>query len=321
MYNNLNPKYKSFLFFLIKLTIVVGSVYFIYDKVVHNSQLYFYEFYNQIKTVLLNDSSTILILLTFTFFNWFFEIWKWKILVATLQKITFYNAAKQSLAALTVSLLTPNRIGDYGGKAAYFSKNRSKIVLLNLIGNLNQLLITILFGIIGLVFFLKTFDVEINFYRLRRLGYLLGFLILFIIPNKNRSVKLFEYLKLRQLKKFVKEITIKTHLKVLTLSLVRYVLFSHQFYFLLTVFGVEIDYFTLMYLIFSMYLIASLIPSISLFDWAVKGSVAIYIFTFIDIPEITIVTITLLMWILNFAIPSLIGSFFVMNFKFQKSNK
>lgn len=318
MYNNLNPKYKSFLFFLIKLTIVVGSLYFIYNKIAHNSELNFSEFYNQIKPILLNNNSTIFILFLFTFFNWFFEIWKWKILVATIQKIRFYDATKQSLAALTVSLLTPNRIGDYGGKAAYFSKNRSEILLLNLIGNLNQLLITILFGIIGLTFFLRTYDIEINLYRLRGIGYLLGFLILLIIPNRNRSVKLFEYLKLDQLKVFLKEITTKTHLNILTLSLVRYILFSHQFYFLLTIFRIETDYLTLIYLIFSMYLIASIIPSISLFDWAVKGSVAIYIFTFIDIPEITIVTITLLMWILNFAIPSIIGSFFVINFKLSK---
>lgn len=318
MYNNINPKYKSFLFFLLKLTIIVGSLYFIYDKVVHNSQLKFSEFYTQIKTVLLKDSLTIFILLTFTFFNWFFEIWKWKILASTIRSTSFFEATKQSLAALTTSLFTPNRIGDYGAKALYFPKNKWKAMALNLVGNLNQLAITILFGIVGIIYFLSNYEVEISPHRIRGIAYLFGLLILFFIPNKNRKVKLFSYLKLDKLRELVKEITLKIHLKIVILSLFRYIIFSFQFYFLLRMFGIETDYTILLYLIFTMYMLASFIPSISLFDWAVKGSVAIYVFTYIDVSEITIVTVTLLMWVLNFAIPSLIGSFFVMNFEFSK---
>lgn len=318
MYNNINPKYKSFLFFIIKLVIVVGSLYFIYNKLVYNNQLTISEFPHQLRIVLLQNNWVIPILLSFTFFNWFFEICKWKKLANIIKKTSFKEATAQSLAALTASLFTPNRIGEYGAKAIYFPKNKGKVVLLNLIGNLSQLTITILFGIIGLIFFLSTYEVEITPYKLRRVGYLIGFLILLFIPNKSRKVKLFSYLKLDKLWGFTKSITIRTHLNIFFLSLIRYAIFSHQFYFLLILFGIKTDYFTLMYLIFTMYFIASFIPSISLFDWAVKGSVAIYIFTFIDIPEITTVTITLLMWILNFAIPSIIGSYFVLNFKLPK---
>jgi hypothetical protein len=318
MYNNINPKYKSFLFFLIKLTIIVGSLYFIYDKVIHNNSIKFSEFIDQIKNILLENFWTIPILLSLSFLNWYFEIIKWKTLANTIKKTSFLEASKQSLAALTFSLFTPNRIGDYGAKAIYFPKNKTKIVLLNLIGNLNQLAITILFGIAGIWFFISNFDVELNPYRIRRIGYLLGFILLFFIPYKNRKVKLFSYLKLDKLRDFVKKIELKTHLKITVLSFIRYILFSHQFYFLLIIFDVKVDYSTLMFLIFTMYFLVSFIPSISLFDWAVKGSVAIYIFTFIDIPEITIVTITLLMWILNFAIPAIVGSIFVMNFKISK---
>ncbi|PHR71584.1 MAG: hypothetical protein COA67_06095 [Lutibacter sp.] len=319
MYNNINPKYKSFLFFIVKLAIVIGSLYFIYDKVVHNDNIKFSEFIHQIKSILLQKKWTIPILLILSFLNWFFEIKKWKILANTIKKTSFSDATKQSLAALTVSLFTPNRIGDYGAKAVYFSKNKGKIILLNLIGNLNQLTITILFGIVGIIYFISTYEIEINPYRIRRIAYLLAFLLLIFIPNKRRKVKLFSYLKLDKLRDFVKTIILKTHLKIIILSLIRYLIFSHQFYFLLIVFGVDIDYSTLMYLIFTMYFLASFIPSISLFDWAVKGSVAIYIFAFINVSELTIITITLLMWILNFAIPSLVGSLFIINF--QKSYK
>ena len=284
----------------------------------HNSQLKFSEFYQQIKNLLLHDNLTISILLSLTFFNWFFEIWKWKTLSNTIRNTSFIEATKQSLAALTTSLFTPNRIGDYGAKALYFPRNKWKAMALNLLGNLYQLTATILFGIVGLIFFIKTFDVEINPHRIHGIAYLFGFLMLYFIPNKNREVKLFTYLKLDKLRGFVKKITLKIHLKIIIFSLFRYIIFSFQFYFLLRIFGLEVDSLTLLYLIYTMYIIASFIPSISLFDWAVKGSVAIYVFSFIDVSDITIITITLLMWVLNFAIPAILGSLFVMNFKFQK---
>jgi uncharacterized membrane protein YbhN (UPF0104 family) len=299
-----------------KLAIVVGALYFIYNKTVLSNPLNLNEFTQQLKVVLLENAWTIPILLLLTFFNWFFEILKWKNLVKILKKITIFESTQQSLASLTTSLFTPNRIGEYGAKAVYYKKNKRKIMLLNLVGNLNQLTVTIIFGIIGLVFFLSTYEVEINPYRLRRLGYLIGFIILLGLGNKR--LKLFEFLPWKKIREFVKKIPFGIHLKVFLYSSIRYLIFSHQFYFLLLVFGVEESYFTLISLILSMYIIASFIPSISLFDWAIKGTVAIYIFSFTLIPEITIVIITLLMWILNFALPSIIGSYYVLNFKLPK---
>ncbi|MCF6297280.1 MAG: flippase-like domain-containing protein [Flavobacteriaceae bacterium] len=311
---NINAKYKSFLFFLVKLAIVVGSIYFIYNKLTNNTQLKFDKFIEQINTVLFQNNWILISLLTLTFFNWFFEILKWRTLVGHIKKISFFEATQQSLASLTASLFTPNRIGEYGAKAIYFYKNKRKIMLLNLIGNLNQLTITILFGIVGLIYFLSTYDIDFNLYRLRKIAYLFSFLILIFISNKNKKLKIFGFLKFDKIANFVKKINLKIHLKIFLFSLIRYLIFSHQFYFLLRIFGVETDYFTLMVLIFTLYFIASSIPSIALFDWAIKGSVAIFIFSFIDVSEVTIVTITLLMWLLNFALPSVIGSYFVLTF-------
>ena len=66
----------------------------------------------------------------------------------------FFEALKQSIGALTVSLFTPNRIGDYGAKALYYNSSyRKRIVLLNFIGNVMQMTITVLFGSIGFYFF------------------------------------------------------------------------------------------------------------------------------------------------------------------------
>ena len=87
-----------------------------------------------------------------------------------------------------------------------------------------------------------------------------------------------------------------------------------QFYFLFVLFGVNITYIDAMVLISTMYLVVSIIPTIFIFDVVVKGSVALYVFGYADINNITILSVTTLMWLLNFVLPSIFGSYYVLNF-------
>ena len=141
-------KYRQFLFFLIKLAIVVGAFYFIYQRTIHQHTISLSEFILQVETTITHHHKRLFLLLALTILNWFFEIIKWKTLVTSIKKISLTQAAKQSLGSLTASLFTPNRIGEYGAKAFYFYKNeRTKVLLLNLISNSTQMLVTLVFSI------------------------------------------------------------------------------------------------------------------------------------------------------------------------------
>ncbi len=318
MYSSLQHKTKQFLFFLIKITIVIGAFYFMYTKIVHNEHVNFQEFISQLETTIFNEYTTILILLSFTIANWFFEILKWQTLVSFVKKISFYQALQQSLGSLTASLFTPNRIGEYGAKAFYFQKgNRRKIMLLNLLSNMMQMTTTVIFGSIGLIYFINHFEVDIEFYRFRKLAYILAIVFIFILTGSIKGYKKIRGFYIDKIIDFDKKLSLKLHFFNGLYSIVRYIVFSHQFYFLLHLFGVETDYITLMALITSMYILASIIPGLALLDWLIKGSVAIWVFSFIGVNELIIVTITLLMWILNFGLPSIIGSYFVLNFNYS----
>ena len=84
------------------------------------------------------------------------EIAKWKILTNNVKKNSWLETTRQSLASLTLSLITPNRIGEYGAKALYYTNDKRKqILLLNFAGNFYQLVITIVLGAIGLVYLRK----------------------------------------------------------------------------------------------------------------------------------------------------------------------
>jgi uncharacterized membrane protein YbhN (UPF0104 family) len=266
------------------------------------------ELKNQFSILFLNNAWLLILLLLFTDANWLLEILKWKTLATIEKKITFFEAFEQSLASLTASIITPNRIGEYGAKALFFeSQKRKNIMGLNLIGNLSQLAVTIIFGCIGVIYFLMNYTTEIP--KINTKNSLILVLFLFILIYFRKKIKV------SKIKSFLNKIPKKTYVIVVVLAILRYIIFTHQFYFLLVLLDVEINYFTALPLIFSMYFIASILPSLTIFDWVIKGSVAIFLFGFVDVNELTIVMVTTLMYVLNFAIPALFGSFFVLNFK------
>ncbi|WP_240914572.1 hypothetical protein [Polaribacter sp. 11A2H] len=299
---------------IIKLSIVIGCGYFIYTKLVDNEQLKFTVFY---KNLIENDIFSIKIIFflsLLTFLNWFLEILKWKSLVGFVKQISFFEATKQSLASLTTSLITPNRIGEYGAKALYFNKKyRKQILGLNLVGNFYQMVMTLFFGSIGLCYFVLSHKINVDLYQIFKILLLVFILILVLFfLLKKLNFKGFTFEKARN---FIKSIPLTLNIKVAILSLFRFLVFSHQFYFLLLIFNVDISYVDAISAITSVYLIASTIPMLSLFDVILKGSVAIWIFSFLNIEPLIILSTTTLMWILNFVLPAIIGSYFVLTFK------
>ncbi|NNC49894.1 MAG: hypothetical protein HKO01_05105 [Flaviramulus sp.] len=321
MTSSLPYKTKQFFFVLIKLSIVVGAFYFIYNKIVNNNDISFSTF---IDFLLKNESFSIknvAFLILLSVFNWFFEILKWQHLVGFVKKINFKNALEQSLGALTASLITPNRIGDYGAKAIYYStKYRKRIILINLLSNLLQMSATLIFGAIGFSFFIIEYDPNLNYYKLTRflvIALLIISLIGFGITKKNFTIKGFS---IEKIKKFLYGYPKTKLLLGFMFSIMRYAVFSFQFYFLLRLFDVEISYLNSMIVITSIYLLASIIPSIFVFDVIIKGSIAVYLFAYLGISEFIILSVVTIMWILNFVLPSFFGSYYVLNFNLPKNS-
>jgi uncharacterized membrane protein YbhN (UPF0104 family) len=300
---------------LIKLSIVAGAFYFIYYKLTTNGQLSLSDFVGFLSKNSVFSIKNIIFLLFLSVFNWFFEILKWKRLVGFVESITLKNAIEQSLGSLTASLFTPNRIGEYGAKAMYFKPSlRKRIVLINLLSNILQMSVTVLLGIIGLFFFLQKHELSINLSKgiLFLLFGLLGIsLIIYLFVKSKLSIKGF---LIEKVKDFLINYPKQNLIQAFIFSLLRYFIFSFQFYYLLVLFQIDLDYFNAMVLVTSMYLIASILPSIFIFDVVIKGSVAVYIFSLAGINELTILSVVMIMWLFNFVLPSIIGSYFVLNY-------
>lgn len=303
-------KTKQFLVLLIKLLIVGGAFYFIYNQLANNDKLDWQKF---IVLFQKNQSiSGIAFILLLSVLNRFFEILKWQNLVEFIHKISLGEATKQVLGALTAGLFTPNGVGEYAGKAMFFEKSETKKVLfLNLICNGIQMILTIIFGIFGLVYF----NAQYNVITPKTVALLFGIQILiFIILFSVKKITVKGY-SIEKLIHKINEIPKHIHRKNIFLGICRYLVFSHQYYFLFLAFDVDLPYLILIATISSVYFLASSLPTFQFLDFAVKGSVAVYFFGILGVNEWIVIFISTLMWFLNVVLPVIIGTYYVLNFK------
>ena len=303
---SISSKVKQFLVFSIKLLIVAVAFYFIYSQLAHNDKLNWSKLIELSKQKLNFFNVTIILILSFL--NRFFEILKWQNLVSTIKKITVLEATKQVLASLTAGIFTPNGIGEYAGKALYYPKTQTKnIVFLNLICNGIQMIITVVFGTIGL-FILGNFKIA---------GFIIALaMLLFVLLFVSKKIRIKGY-SIEKLIENINQIPKKVHRKNIFLGLLRYVIFTHQFYFLFVIFGVSVPYITMLASKSCIYFLSSSLPSFQFLDFAVKGSIAVYYLSKFGINEWLIVFVTTSMWFLNVVLPIFIGSFYVLSFKLK----
>jgi hypothetical protein len=301
---SISNKSKGFFIFTIKMLIVGGAFYFIYHQLAQNEQLDWENF-----ITLFHKKWSVLgisFILLLSVLNRFFEILKWQKLVSFLHHINLAEATKQVLGALTVGLFTPNGIGEYAGKALFYNiKSTKKIIFLNLICNGIQMILSVGFGLIGL------WILGYWFWVIAILG--LGFAF-WILGFGLKRVTIKGY-SIDKLIRKINEIPKSIHKRNIFLAVCRYLVFSHQYYFLFLAFDVDLPYFTMMATIASVYFLASSLPTFQFLDFAVKGSVAVYFFGKLGVNEWIVVFISTLMWFLNVVLPVIIGSYYVMNFK------
>jgi hypothetical protein len=273
---------------LIKVIILSGAFYTISVKIESFEESY--------PKLLYLD---ILFLSCFSLCNWGLEIFKWQTLVRSIKNISYNTALAESLAAHTTAIITPNKIGEYGAKGSFYKKAlRKKILGLTFTGNAYQMLATTIFGSFGIAFFDATIF-NANTFLIISILSVLGTASLYYLHQKKNIFNSFNYLSKR------------LHLQVFSISILRYLVFSFQYIFILKILGVHTSYVSLLPLIWLLYFISSCIPSFALFDFAIKGSLAIFVFTPIHITTDIILATAFLMWLYNYAIPAMIGGVYL----------
>ena len=269
--------------------------------------------------------------------NWSLEAVKWKYLIGKVEEVSFFKAFQAVLTGVSVSSFIPNRVGEFFGRVFILkTANRIEAILITVVGSMSQLLITVLAGSLGLLVFIPRYLPDDRFSH----GYLYDTLVVLVIILDFLLVTLFfkisflAALKERILRKGLKGLRRffrifafyhnREMATVMLLSLSRYLVFTTQFYLLLVLFGIRIQYFDALVLIALIYLIMAIIPTIALTELGIRGSVALYVFGFWfgrALPmagdhNLGVLAASTILWVINLGIPALIGAVFVFRLKF-----
>jgi len=266
----------------------------------------------------------------FVFVNWGIEARKWQLLMKAIQPLSFITAFKSVLCGVTLSLNTPNRMGEYGGRILFVNDgNRIKAITVSIAGGMAQLIITMVMGCLGLTYLLFTMEasdllmgVSVFWVRIFLWGSIFGTIVfIFFFFRLRWLVRLL--LKLPYSERFSKYINVletfdaKVLLRLLSLSLFRYIVFVLQYIFMLQLLQVEQNIWSGFWLITLMFWILAIIPSFAIADLGIRGTIAKTLFSQSN-NMIGILTVTFGIWFVNLFIPALIGSLLILGIKIKK---
>lgn len=249
--------------------------------------------------------------------NWGLELIKWKRLTCRFQRINHLEAIQSILCGIFLGLLTPNRVGELGGRLLHIEKkNRIKSLYVNGICSLSQTLSTILFGSIATIYFADLISREINSskYLLITLSLIVPLLFLLIYLQSNALKHLFktvgskfgEYHNLETI-----EFSVKERIRTLLLSIFRFIVFGIQFSMLLVVFIPELSVLTSFIAVSLIYLCSTIVPTTWLSSLPVRTSFSFLIVDIMGYDGYAALISSILLWIINLLFPALFGLFVV----------
>lgn len=258
--------------------------------------------------------------------NWSLETIKWKLCVKPVQPISFFTAFKAVLSGVSFSVSTPNRVGEYLGRILYMDEgNRMKAISLTILGSLSQLMITLLMGVVGLIFIrplmqggdilpslwtdliiwgtIAVLVILTLFYF--RIAWLTGWLEK--IAGLRRYVWLFSNLE---------GFNATLLLRLLSLSALRFVVFIAQYYLLFRLYDVEISWWNVWCATSVSFLVMAVIPTIALFtDLGLRGKINLKLLGLFSNNNLGISLASVSVWIINLLVPALAGSLLILSIK------
>ena len=259
--------------------------------------------------------------------NWGIEALKWTKLLKPIYAVSFFQALRAVFAGISFSMLTPNRLGEFLGRAltlpSSYTKQGASVTLL---GSLCQLTITLVMGVVGGLYLCVVYLSEQVWawgaWSVLLVVALLAVWILLGTGKWSQRLTVSENWFAKKFRPYISALrgySVMQIVYVLWLSFVRYIVFAAQFLVLLQLFDFPLGIAESLLALSVYYVVVACIPSFFLSEIGVRGSVVIVAFGWI-LATITIdplihyqalVLTTTLLWCINILLPALIGCLFV----------
>lgn len=255
------------------------------------------------------------------FVNWGIEAWKWYIAGNHVEPLSFSKAYQSIFVGNALNQVLPISMGELAGRSLFHSAGyKFKAAAMTYYSQMPQKIVTMQIGVLFLSIALWNHWLTASWLHWLILIGLIDSLIWFIPFFFQQSV--IPILKrIKWLDSFtvyleaIEEFPMKDKLKIIALSALRWFVFTAQYVLLSYAFFDHIDlnyYFTLSAVNF---LLQSVIPSAGIIDLGIRGNLAFIAFEPLMENQIAILSVSYLIWIINWLIPSVIGYFILLKLK------
>jgi hypothetical protein len=267
------------------------------------------------------------------FLNWGLEARKWQLVIRAVQQISFWRCFKAIFTGVTIASFTPNRTGEYFGRMLYVDEGkRARSIPLTILCSFSQMIITLVTGCIGLIYLKlhtnyqialnqRVFTLWLNIFLVFTVFILLIFLLFYFkvswlikfFEKKWPASKFFPYIKV------LEDFNATFLLRILSLSLLRYIVFIVQYYLMFSVFGVPLSVTETLAGMSVVFLIITIVPSFTfLSELGVRWEASIQIMELFGAGTVGILAASFGIWLVNLIIPALIGSLLILGIKLFK---
>lgn len=260
--------------------------------------------------------------------NWLCECWKWLLCMRSKYTLDIKSVIRSVLMGVSVSLITPNRMGEYLGRVAGIEPDqRGAGVITTLLGGLAQNLVTWSLGISAAIYFLNQYSSlyeSINVNYLYSLGLLIPFgygayfypkviqrLVGKLLPNKGIFGKIQHALEILEAQQKL------MLLRVLLLSLLRYLTYTLQYVLLLYLLGVHCTLLECLFGISLIFFIQASIPLPAALGIVMRGNISVLVWGSICGAPVAGLAASYLLFIINFSLTSFLGVYYFFQSKLR----
>lgn len=248
--------------------------------------------------------------------NWLLETHKWQVLTSHLQPLNVGTSLKSVLAGLAVSMLTPNRVGDFAGRIAWLKpENRTAGTMSAFVGSCAQMIAIALLG--TLAFCLQPVLPDFLDFFARNFTITAAVLVVLVITACGIYFFIgvvaarFQFDRWPWLERFVQAAGQHTKQQLFTalvLSICRSIVFIFQLHLMLQSMGIDLAATDTFRSIALMYCFVSVVPTYALAEWGVRGSMALLFIAPLGGLPTQIVAATMILWFINVAAPAAAGA-------------
>lgn len=250
-------------------------------------------------------------------FNWLLETAKWRQLLSSNWQASWWTTMKAVLAGISVSLLTPNRIGEYGGRAILApAEQTGNVVFSSLVGSLCQWLAFLACGWPSLCWLLTSYyDWPVSL-KLFSSWVVPGLIALSLLAARLEKLRKWWsrwsahnrwWRWLRRRIGINKPIGYTQFMIAFSLALLRFLIYSFQYLLLLWFFNLSLGFSEGMMGIFSIYLIQAGIPLPPGFSVITRSELALLVWGNEIFDPLPVVSATFGVYLINLLIPALLG--------------